>query len=53
MIKYIVMVEMDEDTIPLSGKIHTSQFQAFLEMEHAKDNPMFAGYRFYIRRVER
>lgn len=54
--KYIVMCRIYTDTDhiyhePLSGTKHTKRFNAFLEMEHAKDNPQYAGEVFYIKEV--
>lgn len=53
---YIVMCKVYTDTdqvaeIPLSGIVHTKRFWAFHEMEHAKDNPQYAGEQFYIKEV--
>ncbi len=53
---YIVMCRIYTDTDqvlhePLSGTKHTKRFAAFLEMEHAKDNPQYAGEVFYIKEV--
>ena len=54
---YYVMMLMYNDTdgtsawIPFSKMIHRSRFQAFLEMEHAKDDPMYAGEIFEIREL--
>lgn len=53
---YIVMCKVYTDTdqvseIPLSGTKHTERFAAFLEMEHAKDNPQYAGENFYIQEI--
>lgn len=53
---YIVMCRVYNDTdsishMPLSGTKHTKRFAAFLEMEHAKDNPQYAGEVFYIKEV--
>ena len=53
---YIVMCKYYTDTdqvaeVPLSGTVHTKRFDAFLEMERAKDDPRFAGEIFYIKEV--
>ena len=53
---YIVMCRIYTDTDqvlhePLSGIKHTQRFWAFHEMEHAKDNPQYAGEVFYIKEV--
>lgn len=54
---YYLMMLMYSDTdgttawIPFSKLIHRSRFQAYLEMEHAKDDPMYAGEIFEIREV--
>ena len=54
--RYLVMCRVYDDTdqvsrIPLSGIEHRTRFAAFLEMEHAKDNPQYAGEIFYIEEV--
>lgn len=54
--RYIVICKYYTDTdrvavIPLSGTVHTKRFAAYLEMEHAKDNPQYAGEIFYIKEV--
>lgn len=53
---YIVMCKYYTDTdqvaeIPLSGTVHTKRFAAYLEMQHAKDNPQYVGEVFYIKEV--
>ena len=53
---YIVMCKYHIDTnhvqdLPLTGTKHTKRFDAFLEMQHAKDNPQYAGEIFYIKEV--
>ncbi len=48
--EYVVMVPMDDGThIELSGTRHKSRFSAFLEKEHALDDPKYVGYTFYIK----
>lgn len=54
--RYIVMMKVYDDTdksysAPYSNKFHGSRFEAFLEMERAKDDPRFAGEIFYIKEV--
>lgn len=54
--RYVVMCKVYTDTdqaseLPLSGTMHAKRFSAFLEMEHAKDNPQYAGEQFYIKEV--
>lgn len=53
---YVVMCKVYTDTnreseIPLSGIIHTKRYWAFHEMEHAKENPQYAGEVFYIQTI--
>ena len=53
---YIVMCKYYTDTdhvveMPLSGIIHTKRFWAFHEMEHAKENPQYAGEVLYIQAI--
>lgn len=57
--KYIVMVQTEipgidaggSYWIPLSETLHDKRFSAFMEMEHAKDDPRYAGEVMYIKEV--
>ena len=53
---YIVMCKVYTDTdqasdVPLSGTKHTKRFKAFLEIEHAQDNALYAGEQLYIKEI--
>jgi len=54
---YVVMCKDHTDNgkvveLPLSGTVHVVRFNAFLEMEHAKDNPQYAGETFYLKEIK-